>query len=414
MTIQPATTDADGGYMVAFRWLMGLAATAAAIGASITSAAHAASVQSPPLRTASSSLHARVSKPGLYSATLRVSTRTPCRGGVELTIGKTARHVVIVGGRSRAPIQLLLAVRVHRFAVQATDDGCTVTMRMRLRRVAAFRSKSETPAAAIAVVAPRGASTPRAHPTSSGGSNAGAWKLIFDDEFAGTTLNSTDWTPGWQPSLGITADLDGVASPDCYDPAEDVVANGELDLNLVAKSDVCDGATEPYATGFISTYGKFSFTYGFAEARIWLPAAPDGSVADWPAFWATGTNWTEWPTDGENDVLEGLSPAGNGTAGEPCFHFHYGVSRVAEQSEGECVPGSFAGGWHTFGSDWESGSITYFYDGVRVGRTTGGITNVPMFLILTLEPGAVATNPNGGEFVAPATMRVDYVRVWQH
>ena len=56
--------------------------------------------------------------------------------------------------------------------------------------------------------------------------------------------------------------------------------------------------------------GLFSFTYGYMEARIWLPGS--GEIADWPAFWADGQNW---PTDGENDVLEGLG-------GQACAHFH--------------------------------------------------------------------------------------------
>ena len=60
----------------------------------------------------------------------------------------------------------------------------------------------------------------------------------------------------------------------------------------------------------VTSYGTFNFTYGYMEARIWLPGS--ARIADWPAFWADGQNW---PTDGEIDVLEGLS-------GQACVHFH--------------------------------------------------------------------------------------------
>ena len=68
------------------------------------------------------------------------------------------------------------------------------------------------------------------------------------------------------------------------------------------------------------------------------------------------------------------------------------------------------GGWHTFGADWEPGSVTYYYDGLPVGTVTQGITGAPMYVILDLA----ADNAYGGALQAPATMRVDYLRIWQH
>ncbi|MCU1490376.1 MAG: hypothetical protein JWM85_1781, partial [Acidimicrobiaceae bacterium] len=66
--------------------------------------------------------------------------------------------------------------------------------------------------------------------------------------------------------------------------------------------------------------------------------------------------------------------------------------------------------WHTYGADWEPGSVTYYYDGAPVGRVTSGITSSPMYLILNLA----IDNQFGGRKLAPADMLVDYVRVWQH
>ena len=92
-----------------------------------------------------------------------------------------------------------------------------------------------------------------------------------------------------------------------------------------------------------------------------------------------------------------------GLSGKTCFHFH-----SPSGGPGACVAGSDTG-WHTFASDWEAGSVKYYYDGVKVGQITSGVTASPMYIVLddTVSSGAPA-------LTKPADMRVDYVRVWQH
>jgi beta-glucanase (GH16 family) len=170
------------------------------------------------------------------------------------------------------------------------------------------------------------------------------------------------------------------------------VSNGSLNLTAVAKSETCGGDTRPYASGVVTTNGLFSFTYGYIEARIWLPGS--GSIVDWPAFWADGQSW---PTDGEIDVMEGIK-------GAACAHFHNSAGAI-----GGCAKGTCTGGWHTFAADWEPGSLTFYYDGTKLLQDTSGITSAPMYLILNL-----AVDSSMGTDSAPATMQVDYVRVWQH
>lgn len=221
----------------------------------------------------------------------------------------------------------------------------------------------------------------------------GRWKLSFDDEFNGSTVDTSDWSVGWFGS-GITTAPDA-SEQNCEDPAEVSEAGGSLAIRAVAKSESCGGVTKPYASGLISSNGKFQFTYGAFEARIWVPG--NGStIADWPQFWSDGQSW---PADGEIDALEGLR-------GRACYHFHYSGG-----GRGGCstVAGA-AGGWHTYAADWEPGSITYYYDGRQVWHTSTGVTSAPMYLILSLGVSRVISPPD----IAPATMQVDYVRVWQH
>ncbi len=225
------------------------------------------------------------------------------------------------------------------------------------------------------------------------GNIPGTWNLKFDSEFSGSTLNSSQWSTGWFGS-GVTQGINS-AEVECMDPAQVSVANGYLSLTAIQKQSTCGGVTQPYTSGMVTTNGLYSFTYGYAEARIWMPGT--GSIADWPAFWMDGQNW---PVDGENDIVEGLS-------GLAQAHFHYQGASGPAQDGPLTGPGTYTGGWHTFGADWEPGSVTYYYDGTKIGSFTTGITSSPMYLILDL---AVSS----GEGVPSATMHVDYVRVWQH
>ena len=210
--------------------------------------------------------------------------------------------------------------------------------------------------------------------------------------FGGPALHPALWSTGWL-AHGVTPPV----SPqelECYDPANVTVSGGALHLSLIQHPHSCGGKARPYSSGMVNTDGKFQFTYGFMEARIWLPGK-GGQITDWPAFWADGQHW---PKDGEIDVLEGLG-------GRACWHF---INRDAVR--GGCAAGTFYNGWHTFGADWEPRSITYYYDGRVVGTIKSGITHAPMYLILNNATAHLYQIP----VQVPADMRVAYVRVWQH
>ena len=234
----------------------------------------------------------------------------------------------------------------------------------------------------------RAASTP-ARPA---GNTPETWRLVFNGTFTGRALGTAGWSTGWL-AHGITPP---VSQPEleCYDPANVTVSGGALHLSLIRQPHSCGGKARPYTSGLVNTDGKFQFTYGFMEARIWLPGH-GGQIINWPAFWADGQNW---PKDGEIDVLEGLG-------GKACWHF---INPATVR--GGCAAGTFSNGWHTFGADWEPRSITYYYDGRVAGTIKSGITHAPMYLILNNATAHRYQIP----IQVPADMRVTYVRVWQH
>lgn len=229
---------------------------------------------------------------------------------------------------------------------------------------------------------------------------AGAWTLRFDDEFRGTTLNAAKWQPDWLAVNNTTVTPPvNVSDVDCTDPGAVQVSGGILHLRAAARScTASNGRTYPFASGLVNTHNSFTFTHGFMEARIDVPATSAGTPANFPAFWADGTG--TWPTSGELDVMEVNGNCGPGEG----FHFHSSAGAF-----GGCSGLRPAPGWHTFGADWQPSGVSYYYDGHLVGRLTTGITSTPMYLVLDNN-----VDPTwGGPSLAPADLQVDYVRVWQ-
>ncbi|QHW30930.1 family 16 glycosylhydrolase [Paenibacillus rhizovicinus] len=221
----------------------------------------------------------------------------------------------------------------------------------------------------------------------------GSWNLAFNDEFNGTSLDTSVWNSNWFGAAGAVSPPVNAYETAAYDPAQVSVGGGSLSLATVSKPVTVNGTAYPYRSGLINSNGHKQFTYGAFEARIYLPASGAGVIANWPAFWTDGQNW---PTDGEMDIMEGIS-------GQAQYHFH-----SPSGGPGGSASGDFTG-WHTYGADWESGSVNYYYDGALVGTISSGITSSPMYLILDYAIGMY-----GGPTLVPATMKVDYVRVWQH
>ena len=225
-------------------------------------------------------------------------------------------------------------------------------------------------------------------------SNTGRWKLVFSDEFAGTSLAS-NWSICYPWSACVNAGNHGVWNEqEWYQGSNCVEQNGELDLRATAGNQV-----HPFLSCLIQSENNFSFTYGYVEARIWLPAAVDA----WPALWLH-------PLDSslpEIDVLEGLG--GNNVL--QVYHWTDGATGYRASGSNTYIAGATSG-WHTYGLDWEPGSITWYIDGNIVKTITSAdaqISNTSMYLILNLALGSFSPTPQ-----VPAELRVDYVRVWQH
>ena len=111
----------------------------------------------------------------------------------------------------------------------------------------------------------------------------GNWHLIFDDAFNGTSLDQAHWSTGWFGS-GVTWPVNPTVS-ECFDPRRVSVGGGSLSVSVAIKPEFCEGKTRRYSAGIVTSDGKFSYTYGFAQIRARVAVSRSGVVYDWPSFW---------------------------------------------------------------------------------------------------------------------------------
>jgi beta-glucanase (GH16 family) len=246
----------------------------------------------------------------------------------------------------------------------------------------------------------------------------GTWTQTFDEEFNGSSVNTSMWTKGWQTS----SEISGPVSSRCLSSAFVSESEGYLHLEVRKQSSTCGGKEQPETGALVesnpndgvSGHPGFAYSYGYVEWRVYLPGVEEagcpagGCIANWPALWSFPDDNSETP---EIDTMEGLEEwveeGGKSIAhkGRACFHFH----PWPEVGTGACSPGY--AGWHTFASDWEPNNVTYYYDGNKVGEiaTPTGNRSTPQYLIMD-DVATYSLEPK----LFNHAMLVDYVRVWQH
>jgi len=239
--------------------------------------------------------------------------------------------------------------------------------------------------------------------------------MTFDDEF--NTLNLFNGTSGtWDTKYAFQGASGGGLPGEqewyinsLYSPTSAVkpwtVSNGVLTITAAP----ADPSIQPlinnsqYTSGIITTFHSFSQTYGYFEIRAELPKGQ----GFWPAFWLLPADQT-WPP--EIDVFEVL---GKDTStlyttvhtNSTGTHTQSGIgTQVADTSVG----------FHTYGVDWESDYITWYYDGRQVYKTAtpADLVNKPMYMLANLGLGGSWGGPVDSTTPWPAQFQIDYIRAY--
>lgn len=264
----------------------------------------------------------------------------------------------------------------------------------------------------------RGTSTP---PPSTSSTQAGpvgqsgSWKILFRDEFDTQVLNRGHWTVCyWWDNTGCT-NL-GNNELEWYLPENVTVRDGALHLTAQKKTVTgSDDATYPYTSGMVTTgpvsskagasSARFTFQYGFVEARVRVPKG----TGLWPAFWMLPVDMTSKP---EIDVMEIL---GDQTSLNK-MHLHYLDASGEEVSPGQDWQGpDLSADWHIYAVDWQPDRVIWYVDGVETWRMEGTsqLLTKREYLLFNLAVGGDWPGDPGPDTVFPATMDIDWVRVWQ-
>jgi beta-glucanase (GH16 family) len=250
-------------------------------------------------------------------------------------------------------------------------------------------------------VAPPASSDPTPPPL------GGNWTNVFDDEFNGSTPAST-----WVPHQYWSNTATGGEGVEESDPANVSVGNGMLQLTAKPDNTFGTGYTGALvqAGGIqgITTHSPAAFLYGYAEASIKIPAGQ----GLWPAFWlmpeASITTPVEHDANGEIDIMEMLDNAPGTVYGT--VHRHGAQMQNVFRGNTD-----LSAGWHTFAVDWEPDHITWYVDGQTYGTVTDPsmIPTEAMYPIFDLAVGGSWAGMPDATTPFPATMEVDYVRIWQ-
>lgn len=254
--------------------------------------------------------------------------------------------------------------------------------------------------------------------------SGGSWTCAWADEFDGQALDRTKWNV-------MESSLWGWHSGDeCYvDHPDNVsVSNGRLKLSVqkMPKVFTCyvrdtqKGWQTQHTGGMVTSYGHFAQTYGRFEIRAKFPPITIRGVQSALWLFPVEQYYGRWPLSGEIDIAEYYSSTQQVI---PTMHY-LGDALDPNKTNARCAvarPWEF----HTYLLEWSPKMIRVSFDGVPcltntkwtpTGMKMPSPFDRPFDINLTQALGLGTNSPLDNSMVRtpfPATMEVDYVRVWQ-
>ena len=241
------------------------------------------------------------------------------------------------------------------------------------------------------------------------------YQLVWNDEFnEGSELNSKDWRHEVQKSGWVNNELQNYVNGKADGKRVTEVADGRLYIHCFKGSD------GKIYSGRVYAHESEGWKYGIIEARIKLPKGK----GTWPAFWMMPCNndfgANPWPKCGEIDIMEEVGVNPNRTSSS--LHTESYNHVMNTQKTAERLTEGAEDGFHVYRLEWAENHITTYVDGEKLltfnndgkGNVSTWPFNKPFYVILNLAWGGSWGGMNGvDEGALPATMEVDYVRVFQ-
>jgi hypothetical protein len=253
----------------------------------------------------------------------------------------------------------------------------------------------------------------RAVPSNTG-SSAG-WRLRFDEPFDGDHLNLDTWDYRLAGILHGTR-MHAESSPDAVQ-----VGGGAVNLQVRANPARRPDPLPYYLNGHISTQNSFSFTFGYAAARVkfaqgqgqhgafWLqpqvrsaqsgPAALTGTEIDIAEFFGRG-----YRNGGIANYVYSV-PAPEQT-------LKHGALRASALRALRGRNDTWWSRYHVFSMLWTPRGHVFRIDGIETSRIMTAVSRQPQYVLLSLLSSDWEL-PMLNRRTLPTSMKVDWVRVWQ-
>jgi len=207
------------------------------------------------------------------------------------------------------------------------------------------------------------------------------WKLVFQDDFSGSSVNIDNW--GIYNSPGHAGN--GLRRPEAFSVADGLLT---VTAQMVDGNIVSGGMAH-----------KMNYKYGKFEFRVRNEQDPSEAVSGVVLTWPQSERW---PMDGENDMYETGTSA---TRSSFNTFIHYGTTAGTQK---QFTHYADATKWHTIAMEWEANSLRMYDDSTLVWTLTDleAIPDVPHHLCIQLD--AFKQSMTG-----TVKMYVDWVKIYQ-
>lgn len=272
----------------------------------------------------------------------------------------------------------------------------------------------KTLSAAPQAQAPAAAALPAAQAPAA--ADAEKWTLAWSDEFSDSDGSQPDYQK-WEIMTGGNGWGNDEQQFYTGRAKNLFIENGNLEITAYRERYISGAITRDFTSAKIGTNGLFAQKYGRFEARLKLPKGQ----GLWPAFRLLGEDKEKagWPAQGGITVAEmaGSEPAKirGGLEGA-------GYSGTGAPGASYTLPGgkTFADDFHVFAVEWEPETIRWYVDGQLYQTLTAAslpsgakwVFDRPFYLVLSLAIGGRLPGNPDGTTGFPATLLVDYVRVY--
>jgi beta-glucanase (GH16 family) len=228
--------------------------------------------------------------------------------------------------------------------------------------------------------------------------------FAFDDEFDGTTLDTTQWT-AWNRAGDMN-------EQECYLASNLSVVGGFATTLTKPDAAGCAPFSPPlnYSSGGIQ-WASYNFLYGSIEARVKFAAFKGAH----DSIWLLGANCQSdqitnsgnncgWPQPGsdEIDIAEIMENHGYSVVNEQ-IHSTLGNPGCAG------FPGDVTQDFHVYRLDWSASQVVWSIDGSVTCTVTQAVPQHPMFFMFNIAGDVNSGNMTGSGL--PASAYLDWVHV---